>query len=75
MKQRIIALIDCDSFFVSCERVDNPELRNLPVCVMTGNESKGIIISRSKEAKAVMGAIQLYGLSAAQGNTLKIKRL
>ncbi len=53
MKQRIIALIDCDSFFVSCERVDNPELRNLPVCVMTGNENKGIIISRSKEAKAI----------------------
>ena len=51
MKPHIIALIDCDSFFVSCERVDNPALQNQPVCVMTGGGSKGIIVSRSKEAK------------------------
>lgn len=59
MKQKIIALIDCDSFFVSCERVDNPSLQNKSVCVMTSNNDKGIIISRSKEAKALgikMGA-------------------
>jgi len=59
MKQRIIALIDCDSFFVSCERVDNPALQDNPVCVMTGGGNKGIIISRSKEAKSIgikMGA-------------------
>ena len=53
MKQRIIGLIDCDAFFVSCERVDNPDLQNKPVCVMTGGGSKGIIVSRSKEAKAL----------------------
>lgn len=51
MKQHAIALIDCDSFFVSCERVDNPALCGKPVCVMTGGGSKGIIVSRSKEAK------------------------
>ena len=51
MKPHIIALIDCDSFFVSCERVDNPALQNQPVCVMTGSGNKGIIVSRSKEAK------------------------
>lgn len=59
MKQRIIGLIDCDAFFVSCERVDNPDLQNKPVCVMTGGGNKGIIVSRSKEAKAIgikMGA-------------------
>lgn len=59
MKQRIIALIDCDSFFVSCERVDNPSLQDKPVCVMTSGGNKGIIVSRSKEAKALgvkMGA-------------------
>lgn len=58
-KQRIIALIDCDSFFVSCERVDNPDLQDKPVCVMTGAGSKGIIVSRSHEAKKIgikMGA-------------------
>ena len=59
MKQRIIGLIDCDAFFVSCERVDNPDLQDKPVCVMTGGGNKGIIVSRSKEAKSLgikMGA-------------------
>lgn len=51
MKQRVIALIDCDSFYVSCERKDNPSLEHKPVCVMTGTKNKGIIISRSQEAK------------------------
>ncbi len=40
-------------FFVSCERVKNPELQGKPVCVMTGRGDKGIIVSRSKEAKAL----------------------
>ena len=59
MIQYIIALIDCDSFYVSCERKDNPSLQEKPVCVMTGGGNKGIIVSRSKEAKALgikMGA-------------------
>ena len=59
MRQRIIALVDCDSFFVSCERKDNPDLQGKPVCVMTGGGNKGIIVSRSREAKALgikMGA-------------------
>ena len=53
MRQHIIALVDCDCFFVSCERKDNPNLQDKPVCVMTGGGSKGIIVSRSKEAKAL----------------------
>ena len=59
MRQRIIALADCDCFFVSCERKDNPDLQGKPVCVMTGAGNKGIIVSRAKEAKAMgikMGA-------------------
>ena len=51
--KRIIALIDCDCFFVSCERVKKTELQGQPVCVMTGGGDKGIIVSRSKEAKAL----------------------
>ena len=47
--QNIIALIDCDSFFVSCERVLNPELKGLPVSVVSGD--RGCVISRSREAK------------------------
>lgn len=53
MRQHVIALVDCDCFFVSCERKDNPYLQGKPVCVMTGGGSKGIIVSRSKEAKAL----------------------
>ncbi len=51
MKQRVICLVDCDAFFVSCERIDNPSLRGQPVCVMTGAGQRGIIVSRSQEAK------------------------
>ena len=47
--QKYIALIDCDSFFVSCERRLNPELNGLPVSVVSGE--RGCVISRSREAK------------------------
>ena len=47
--KRIIALVDCDSFFVSCEQALNPELKGKPVCVLSNNE--GCVVSRSKEAK------------------------
>ena len=49
MKRRIIALVDCDSFFVSCEQALKPELKGKPVCVLSNND--GCIVSRSKEAK------------------------
>ena len=51
VKQRVIALVDCDSFFVSCEQKRNSELKNKPVCVLSNKE--GCVISRSKEAKAM----------------------
>ena len=47
--QKYIALIDCDSFFVSCERCLTPELNRMPVSIVSGE--KGCVISRSKEAK------------------------
>lgn len=47
--EKYIALIDCDSFFVSCERKLNPALKNLPVSVVSGE--RGCVISRSREAK------------------------
>ena len=46
-----IALIDCNSFYVSCERLFNPKIRNKPVVVLSSND--GCIISRSTEAKAL----------------------
>lgn len=48
-EQKYIALIDCDSFFVSCERKLNPKLNAKPVCVVSGD--RGCVIARSPEAK------------------------
>ena len=46
-----IALVDCNSFYVSCERLFNPKIRRKPVVVLSNND--GCIISRSNEAKAL----------------------
>jgi len=45
----MIALVDCNNFYVSCERVFRPELNGKPVVVLSNND--GCIISRSNEAK------------------------
>lgn len=46
---KIVALIDCNNFYVSCEQVFDPKLLNKPVVVLSNND--GCVISRSKEAK------------------------
>ena len=46
-----IGLVDCNSFYVSCERLFNPKIRRKPVVVLSNND--GCIISRSNEAKAL----------------------
>ena len=51
MKKKVFALIDCNAFYVSCERVFNPRLNNRPVVALSNND--GCIIARSKEAKAL----------------------
>ncbi|WP_445719749.1 Y-family DNA polymerase [Flavobacterium sp.] len=51
------ALVDCNNFYVSCERVFQPQYNNKPVVVLSNND--GCVISRSNEAKALgipMGA-------------------
>ncbi len=45
------ALIDCNSFYVSCERLFNPKIQNVPVVVLSNND--GCVISRSVEAKKI----------------------
>ena len=45
----MFALVDCNNFYVSCERVFNPFLINKPVVVLSNND--GCIIARSNEAK------------------------
>jgi len=51
------ALVDCNNFYASCERVFQPQFNGLPVVVLSNND--GCIISRSEEAKQLgiaMGA-------------------
>src|SRR5512135_1335493 len=53
----IYGLVDCNNFFVSCERAFDPRLENRPVVVLSSND--GCIVARSNEAKALgipMGA-------------------
>ena len=45
------ALVDCNNFYVSCERVFDPSLNGKPVIVLSNND--GCVISRSNEAKAI----------------------
>ncbi len=47
----IFALVDCNNFYVSCERVFNPELIGKPVIVLSNND--GCAVARSNEAKAL----------------------
>jgi DNA polymerase V len=52
-----IALVDCNNFYASCERVFQPRLRGKPVVVLSNND--GCVLARSNEAKALgveMGA-------------------
>ena len=46
-----VALIDCNNFYASCERVFQPALRSRPVVVLSNND--GCVIARSNEAKAL----------------------
>ena len=43
------ALVDCESFYASCERIFRPDLKNVPIVVLSNND--GCVIARSTEAK------------------------
>lgn len=49
--KRQIALVDCNNFYVSCERVFRPDLKTTPVVVLSNND--GCVVSRSNESKAI----------------------
>lgn len=54
----MIALVDCNNFYASCERLFRPELNGRPVVVLSNND--GCVIARSNEAKTLgvkMGAV------------------
>ena len=65
---KIFALVDCNNFYVSCERAFNPSLNNKPIVVLSNND--GCIIARSNEAKALGIAM---GIPYHQAKDLIIK--
>ncbi len=46
-----VCLVDCNSFYASCEQVFRPDLRNKPVVVLSNND--GFVIARNRQAKAL----------------------
>ncbi|EPR44312.1 UMUC domain protein DNA-repair protein [Desulfovibrio sp. X2] len=67
---RTFALVDCNNFYASCERVFAPRLEGTPIVVLSNND--GCVISRSAEAKALgipMGepSFRLKGFAARHG--------
>jgi len=48
---KVFALVDCNNFYASCERVFDPRLKNRPIAVLSNND--GCIIARSNEVKAL----------------------
>ncbi|SEI13104.1 DNA polymerase V [Rheinheimera pacifica] len=51
MSQNIFALVDCNNFYASCEKLFRPDLAEKPVVVLSNND--GCIIARSREAKTL----------------------
>ena len=67
------ALVDCNNFYVSCERIFNPSIKNKPVVVLSNND--GCIISRSEEAKKIgvaMGAAHYQYKKLFQEKNVKV---
>jgi DNA polymerase V len=48
---KVFALVDCNNFYASCERVFDPRLKNRPIAVLSNND--GCIVARSNEVKAL----------------------
>ena len=69
----IFALVDCNNFYVSCERVFNPRLIGRPIVVLSNND--GCVIARSNEAKDLgipMGAPYYQHKSFIEKNNVKV---
>ena len=70
---KFIALIDCNNFYASCERIFNPKLIGKPIVVLSNND--GCIIARSKEAKSLgikMGEPYFKAKNIINKNNVKV---
>ena len=69
----MFALIDCNNFYASCERVFQPHLKNKPLVILSNND--GCVIARSNEAKSLgipMGAPAFKYKEIFQKNNVQI---
>ncbi|ESU21803.1 hypothetical protein FCR2A7T_02610 [Flavobacterium cauense R2A-7] len=67
------ALVDCNNFYASCERVFQPQFAGKPIVILSNND--GCIISRSEEAKALgipMGAPEFQVREQLQKNNINV---
>ncbi|WP_203256456.1 Y-family DNA polymerase [Hyunsoonleella ulvae] len=67
------ALVDCNNFYASCERVFNPNLQHKPIAILSNND--GCVISRSDEAKVLklpMGAPIFKWESFCKANDIEV---
>jgi DNA polymerase V len=73
----VFALVDCNNFYASCEKLFRPDLKHTPVVVLSNND--GCVVARSKEAKAlglkmgvplfqVQGEIRKHGIVCFSSN-------
>ncbi|WP_421851858.1 translesion error-prone DNA polymerase V subunit UmuC [Marinomonas sp.] len=73
----VFALVDCNNFYASCEKLFRPDLKHTPVAVLSNND--GCIVARSKEVKAlgikmgvpmfqVQGEIRKHGIVCFSSN-------
>ena len=69
----MFALVDCNNFYASCERVFNPNLQGKPIAILSNND--GCVISRSDEAKTLglpMGAPIFKWESFCKANSIHV---
>lgn len=69
----MFALVDCNNFYASCERVFQPQFNNVPVAILSNND--GCFISRSDEAKTLglpMGAPEFKYRKFCEDNKIKV---
>ncbi|MGB0445390.1 MAG: DNA polymerase V subunit UmuC, partial [Porticoccaceae bacterium] len=73
----VFALVDCNNFYASCEKLFRPDLANTPVVVLSNND--GCVVARSKEAKAlgikmgipifkIQSQVRQYGIKVFSSN-------
>lgn len=58
----MIGLIDCNNFFVSCERLFRPDLTGKPVVVMSNNDGCAVAMSNEAKALGIKRGLPIYQL-------------